>query len=290
MASTIHHPNIIQSYDLMPLNDVSPTFCQVMEFSGGGDLFDVLYDSPDGLDPLEANCFFKQLMRGVQYLHSVGVAHRDLKPENLLLTSYGCIKITDFGCAFCFQGTSLDNEGNQLDDDDKKVHLIRGLVGSEPYIAPEEFTKDDYDARCVDVWSCGIIYMSMRKSAHLWRLAKKGEDESYDKYLKFRQLLDEERENAKRELSLRKKQLEKTMTDEERQLEKEKRAAGMLKARETIRKRAKEGRFDTLEGIDIQSKKIIYRMLDPQPSKRITAEEVVRSEWCENIYCCQPSS
>jgi protein-serine/threonine kinase len=28
-----------------------------------------------------ANCFFAQLMNGVSYIHSLGVAHRDLKPE-----------------------------------------------------------------------------------------------------------------------------------------------------------------------------------------------------------------
>ena len=87
----MHHINVIQTFDLLPQNEVSPIFCQVMEYSGGGDLFDVLYDSPDGLDVSEANCFFKQLIRGVTYLHNIGVAHRDLKPENLLLDANGHI-------------------------------------------------------------------------------------------------------------------------------------------------------------------------------------------------------
>jgi protein-serine/threonine kinase len=275
----------------MPQNETSPIFCQIMEYSGGGDLFDVLYDCPDGLEAAEANCFFKQLMRGVNYLHTIGVAHRDLKPENLLLTANGCLKISDFGSAACFKGTTVDSEGEELEEDESacsKVHLIKGLVGSEPYIAPEEFIEQNYDARCVDVWSCGIIYMAMRKATHLWEVAKSGQDESYDKYLKFRQLLDEERENARREHCLR-KGLEKDMTEEQKTLERAKREANVLKARETIRKRAKEGRFDTLDGIDIQAKRIIYRMLDPNPQKRITANEVLDSEWCQKIYCCQPS-
>ena len=183
----------------------------------------------------------------------------------------------------------MDSDGEEEDDEEtcSKIHLIRGLVGSEPYIAPEEFTQANYDARLVDVWSCGIIYMALRKASHLWQVAKAGEDDSYDKYLKFRHLLDEERENARREHSLR-KGLERNMSEDQRAAEKAKREAGVLKARETIRKRAKEGRFDTLEGIDIQAKKIIYRMLDPHPEKRITAAEVLESEWCKNIYCCQP--
>jgi protein-serine/threonine kinase len=290
ISSTMQHINVIKTFDLLALNQTSPIFAQVMEYSGGGDLFDVLYDCPDGLDVLEANCFFKQLMRGVTYLHTIGVAHRDLKPENLLLTTTGCLKISDFGSAACFKGSTMDSDGEEEDDEEacSQIHLIRGLVGSEPYIAPEEFTQANYDARLVDVWSCGIIYMALRKASHLWQVAKAGEDDAYDKYLKFRQLLDEERENARREHCLR-KGLEKNMTEEQRVIERAKREANVLKARETIRKRAKEGRFDTLEGIDIQAKKIIYRMLDPHPDKRITAFEVLESDWCEKIYCCQPS-
>jgi protein-serine/threonine kinase len=287
----VDHINVIHTLDLLPQNETSPIFCQVMEYSGGGDLFDVLYDCPDGLETPEANCFFKQLMRGVSYLHTIGVAHRDLKPENLLLTVTGCLKISDFGSAACFKGATVDSDGEEVEEDESecsKVHLIKGLVGSEPYIAPEEFIEQNYDARCVDVWSCGIIYMALRKATHLWQVAKSGEDDSYDKYLKFRQLLDEERENARREHCLR-KGLEKNMTEEQKVLERAKKEANVLKARETIRKRAKEGRFDTLDGIDIQAKKIIYRMLDPNPLKRITANEVLDSGWCQMIYCCQPS-
>ncbi|GAN07567.1 Ser/Thr protein kinase [Mucor ambiguus] len=289
ISSTMHHINVIQTFDILPQNEVSPIFCQIMEYSGGGDLFDVLYDSPDGLEVAEANCFFKQLIRGVTYLHNIGVAHRDLKPENLLLTTYGCLKISDFGSAACFKGATVDSDGEEDDDEEacSKIHLIKGLVGSEPYIAPEEFIEQNYDARQVDVWSCGIIYMAMRKATHLWQVAKSGEDEAYDKYLKFRQLLDEERENARREHCQR-KNLEKTLTEEERIQEKAKREAGVLKARETIRKRAKEGRFDTLEGIDIQAKKVVYRMLDPNPKKRITSNEVLETEWVRKVYCCQP--
>ncbi|KAI9247061.1 kinase-like domain-containing protein [Sporodiniella umbellata] len=282
MASTIQHTNVIQTYDLLPLTETSPVFCQVMEYSGGGDLFDVLVESPDGLEPAEANCFIKQLIHGVAFLHDVGIAHRDLKPENLLLTTSGCLKISDFGSALCFKGTNIesDEEGNE---DADEIHLAHGLVGSEPYISPEEFTQETYDARLVDVWSCGIIYLALRKASHPWQVAKIGDD-SYEKYLKFRSILDEERENTRRELSIKK-----NMTEEEKQEERQRREANMLKAKETIRRKAKEAKFDTLEGIDIQAKKIIYRMLDPQPNKRITALEILNTEWFRNIQCCQPS-
>ncbi|KAI9481697.1 MAG: kinase-like domain-containing protein [Benjaminiella poitrasii] len=246
IAANLDHINIIRTLDILPIT-TSSMFCQVMEYSGGGDLFDLISSRNEGLELLEANCFFKQLLRGVEYMHSMGVTHRDLKPENVLLTRTGCLKISDFGSATFF---SRDRP------------LVRGLAGSEPYMAPEEFTDPEYEPRRIDVWSCGIIYMSMRKSTYLWQIAKAGEDDDYDKYLNFRRILDEERENAHRQVMGTNRCVdEHLMTDEERVQERIKRETSILKARETIRRRAKERRFDTLEGIDIEAKRVVYPIL-----------------------------
>lgn len=51
----------------------------------------------------EAQRYFNQILAGVQYLHSRGIAHRDLKPENLLLDDRDNIKISDFGMATVFR-------------------------------------------------------------------------------------------------------------------------------------------------------------------------------------------
>lgn len=86
-------------------------------------------------------------MNGVEYIHTQGVAHRDLKPENLMLDSHGTLKISDFGEAEVVQSPW-----------ESEPHKSRGVCGSGPYIAPEEFTLKEFDARSVDVWSCGIMY------------------------------------------------------------------------------------------------------------------------------------
>ncbi|ORX52449.1 Pkinase-domain-containing protein [Hesseltinella vesiculosa] len=278
IASTLHHMNVIETLDLLPLTETSPIYCQVMEYCDGGDLFNLVYECSDrGLEVPEANCLFKQLISGVDYLHSMGIAHRDLKPENLLMTSQGRMKISDFGSAECFR----------VSWDEPTMHLSKGLVGSEPYIAPEEFTQEEYDARKVDIWSCAVIYMAMRTGSHLWHIAKQGDDEAFDRYLKFRRLVDEERENTRRERRLRRQQLqEQGLVVDNVTLEKE---HSVLKARETIKRKAKEGGYDVLDTIDFAAKKLIYRMLDPSPEKRVLTPDIVKNEWFIRNFNCQAS-
>ncbi|KAI9319867.1 kinase-like domain-containing protein [Dichotomocladium elegans] len=273
VSSSLHHRNVIETLDLLPLNNTSAVYCQVMEYCDGGDLFNLIYDfGQHGIHTPEANCFFVQLIRGLAYMHGMGVAHRDLKPENLLLTSRGCLKISDFGSADCFRS----QDGQEM--------LSRGLFGSEPYIAPEMFIHKEYNGCVVDVWSCGIIYMAMRTGTHMWTQARKGEDDNFDRYLKFRSLIEEERERTREErLALKKMD----SVDEQTQQDKD---TLMLKARESVRRRAKEEGLDILEGLDIRTKRLMYRILDPNPQKRITVPQIMSTEWFNQIWCCQPAS
>ena len=172
ISSSLRHPNVIHTLDL--LEDAKGDYCEVMEYCAGGDLYSLVLANGK-LEVAEADCYFLQLMRGVEYIHEMGVAHRDLKPENLLLTTHGALKITDFGNGECFR-MAWETE----------AHMTAGLCGSAPYIAPEEYTDKEFDPRAVDVWACGVIYMAMRTGRHLWRVAKKDEDEFYENYIRGR--------------------------------------------------------------------------------------------------------
>jgi serine/threonine protein kinase len=169
------HPNVCRTLDLV--RDDKGDLCEVMEFCAGGDLYSLIL-AAGKLEPQEADCFFKQMMRGVEYLHEMGVAHRDLKPENLLLTTRGALKITDFGNGECFRYAWED-----------EAHMVTGVCGSAPYIAPEEYVEEEFDGRAVDVWACGVIYMAMRTGRHMWNVAKK-DDDFYKAYVAGRKSED----------------------------------------------------------------------------------------------------
>lgn len=171
ISSYLTHENIITTLDLF--QDAKGNYCEVMEYCSGGDLFTLII-AAGKLEYMEADCYFKQLVRGVNYMHNMGIVHRDLKPENILLTSNGILKITDFGNGECFKVEWDDN-----------IQLSKGICGSSPYIAPEQYTHDEFDSRPVDIWACGVIYMAMRTGRQLWKSAQQ-DDNFYTKYLRRR--------------------------------------------------------------------------------------------------------
>ncbi|KAK5148816.1 hypothetical protein LTR04_000470 [Oleoguttula sp. CCFEE 6159] len=223
ISSSLRHPNVIHTLDL--LQDAKGDYCEVMEFCAGGDLYSLIL-AAGKLEVAEADCYFLQLMRGVEYIHEMGVAHRDLKPENLLLTTHGALKITDFGNGECFR-MAWESE----------PHMAAGLCGSAPYIAPEEYVDKEFDPRAVDVWACGVIYMAMRTGRHLWRVAKPDEDEFYERY--------------------------------------------------TVERRSQEG-YGPIETLHrARCRNVIYSVLDPNASRRISAHQVIQSEWVQGIKVCE---
>ncbi|KAF9945921.1 serine/threonine-protein kinase HAL4/sat4 [Mortierella alpina] len=100
--------------------DQFPEYCMVMEFAAGGDLFNLLTKSHPPISLHEKHCLWRQLVNGVQYMHSMGVAHRYLKPENILIDGSGRIlKLTDFGIANVFKSVG-----------DPSPLPCKGIIGS----------------------------------------------------------------------------------------------------------------------------------------------------------------
>ncbi|KAI8368002.1 kinase-like domain-containing protein [Choanephora cucurbitarum] len=148
IASALHHEYIVKTIDFVRLDEERERFGIVMEYYPEGDLYSLIKQRE--LPNSEIYCYFKQLLLGLDYLHSLGVAHRDLKPENLLIHQ-GQLKIADFGSADVFRVAWQDHS-----------RLSDGLCGTTPYMAPEIFLDQGYWAAPVDVWSAGIILFCMK--------------------------------------------------------------------------------------------------------------------------------
>ncbi|KAH3670263.1 hypothetical protein WICMUC_004916 [Wickerhamomyces mucosus] len=174
ISNSLKHINIVRMIDLMKTS--TGTYSEVMEYCSAGDLYSLISKTKrEGLNYIESDCFFKQIVHGVQFMHTRGVSHCDLKPENILLTSNGIAKISDFGTAAVFRASW-----------EKTVHFSNGACGSEPYVAPEEFNKADYDPRSADIWALGILYFTMATGSYPWVIAKEEEDDIFAKYLEER--------------------------------------------------------------------------------------------------------
>ncbi|CAH01386.1 putative serine/threonine protein kinase HRK1 [Kluyveromyces lactis] len=158
VGSMLHHPNIIETLDIF--SDAKQTqYYQVMEYCPV-DFFAVVMSGE--MSRGEINCCFKQLVEAVNYLHSKGYAHRDLKLDNCVMTKEGILKLIDFGSAFVYKYT--------YENDTKLAH---GIVGSDPYLAPEVLVHSNgYDAPMVDIWSMGIIFCCMMLKRFPWKVPK----------------------------------------------------------------------------------------------------------------------
>uniref|UniRef100_A0A8D8YJJ3 non-specific serine/threonine protein kinase n=1 Tax=Cacopsylla melanoneura TaxID=428564 RepID=A0A8D8YJJ3_9HEMI len=146
---TLSHPQIIKYYGQR--EDTNSIYL-FLEYAAGGELFDRI-EPEVGMAQWEAQKFFRQLISGVEYLHTKGIAHRDLKPENVLLDLQDNLKISDFGLATVFR---MNGKERPLD---KKC-------GTLPYVAPEVLVRS-YLAEPADIWSCGIILVAMIAGASL---------------------------------------------------------------------------------------------------------------------------
>ena len=197
IGSSLFHPNVVQTYDIFS-NSLQDKFFEVMEYLPV-DFFSVVMS--DKMSRNEINCCFKQICTGVQYLHSMGLAHRDLKLDNCCMNEYGIVKLIDFGSTVVFKYPLSD-----------EVTMAHGIVGSDPYLAPEVFVSADwYDPSKADIWSIGIIYCCMMLKRFPWTVPREDKDENFRLYcmdddvehdykasaLKHAQLLKERRERMK---------------------------------------------------------------------------------------------
>lgn len=149
---TLKHPNIVETVDIV--YDADHVY-QVMEYCEY-DLFAIVMSGK--MSRAEVYCDFKQLMCGIKYMLDCGLAHRDLKLDNCVINAQGIVKIIDFGSAAVFRYPETE-----------KIHDAVGIVGSDPYLAPEVVTSLVYDPRPADIWSAAIVFCCMLMRKFPWK-------------------------------------------------------------------------------------------------------------------------
>ncbi|KGK39588.1 hypothetical protein JL09_g1317 [Pichia kudriavzevii] len=267
ISSSLTHQAVINVYDLM-VDPISLTYSEIMEFIPCGDLFSLISNT-NGLNIVECDCFFKQILNAITYLHSVGVSHNDLKVENLLLTRKGQLKITDFGTSAVFK-TAWENE----------VQLSLGACGSERYVAPEQYIKDlEYDPRLGDVWSLGVIYLTMYYGKYSWE-ASKLDDESFTRYVETRAKYDYSRKSTTRAhqfLCLRRGAYPPIEN-----------IKGGIQHTWVSKGGVRDGnsRENEEELINDSRRYVLYNILNPDPTFRMRTYQIWQSEWIKNFRVC----
>ena len=151
-TATLSHPNIAHVYEVGEENG-APYL--VMEYAEGQTLDRIAAHRP--MAQKEILQIALQVADALEDAHAKGIVHRDIKPSNLILGPRGQLKILDFGLAKLSEKArkmmvpALVSTGSLSDST-----LSGQLVGSIPYMSPEQAAAQDVDGR-TDIFSLGAV-------------------------------------------------------------------------------------------------------------------------------------
>jgi len=137
------HPNLIEYRDSF-LEEMAGVLLIVMSFAENGDLRGVVANAQAvsrALPEPAVLWWLRQMLAGLEHLHSQGVVHRDLKTSNIFLCNGRThIRIGDFGISRVLESTAF----------------ATSCVGTPAYMSPELMRNEQYDYH-VDMWALGCI-------------------------------------------------------------------------------------------------------------------------------------
>lgn len=152
-VSGLEHPNTIKFYDFGTEQD--GTLYIAMEFIDGQGL-DSIIEEDGPLLPARVVKILGQICGALDEAHDQGIVHRDLKPENVVLTERlgkkDFVKVLDFGIAARSESANAEQEA--------KLTQQGMVLGTPPYMSPEQFTGVELDRRS-DVYSLGCMAYEM---------------------------------------------------------------------------------------------------------------------------------
>lgn len=152
-VAQLEHPNTIKVYDFGTTKDGQLYIA--MEFVAGKSLADTLLSS-GALSAERTVHIMRQICGALDEAHMQGIIHRDLKPDNIILTDRAgetdFVKVLDFGIAARTESADAQKE--------QKLTQQGMVLGTPPYMSPEQFTGKPLDSRS-DVYSLGVMAYEM---------------------------------------------------------------------------------------------------------------------------------
>ncbi len=143
----LQHPGIARIYEAGAAQTaIGLVPFLAMEFIRGQEITEFV--RARSLPARELILLFREVCLAVHHAHQKGVLHRDLKPSNLLVDEAGKPKVLDFGVA-----RSLVRDDPRL----TTQTLVGQLIGTLPYMSPEQVRGDsDLDVSS-DIYSLGVV-------------------------------------------------------------------------------------------------------------------------------------
>jgi len=140
-AGNLRHKNIVTIYES---GEYEGAPFIVMEYLEGNNLAELIRSGPP-LTLLQKVQIMREVAEGLTYAHDQGVAHRDVKPANIQVQPDQSVKILDFGTA------------RLIREDDRGLTKAGFVLGSLPYMAPEQFTGVA-SGLSTDIYSYGVTF------------------------------------------------------------------------------------------------------------------------------------
>lgn len=145
-AAALDHPSICAVHEV-GVDPIAGDFI-VMQYVEGKTLDERLQRGP--LRPREAIAIGRQLAEALSAAHAHGIVHRDLKPQNVIIDRAGRPRLLDFGIARAF------DERQRTAGATTQTTDPRAIVGTPPYMSPEQIQGGHADARS-DLFSLGCV-------------------------------------------------------------------------------------------------------------------------------------
>ncbi|KAL8982532.1 MAG: hypothetical protein Q9205_002984 [Flavoplaca limonia] len=205
---------------------------------------------------------FRDTVLGLEYLHYQGIIHRDIKPANLLWTEDYRVKISDFGVSYLGKPIREDAHNDEVSepdaaDLDEAIELAK-TVGTPAFYAPELCDPDifNFDSKArrppvtgqIDLWALGVtLYGMVFGRLPFYDVSEFG---MYEKI-------------AKEKLFVPRQRLKGVENKPSRQINSNK-------------------RFDDIveyEDVDDELRDLLHRLLQKDPTQRITIKEVKHHPW-----------